>query len=230
MNSIMLFHNRSTAGGELAQLVHQQLLELENSRQMIVYALPRGGIPVAIPIAKQLNCPLDVIVAKKITTPTNRELAIGAVTSEGNILWTKPQLWRDANLRGLKEAVLQAEEQAKTQALEFASYRLPLNPQGKIAIIVDDGIATGMTMGVAAQYLREQQVAEIWLCAPVAPPDLIPQLELWSNRVLVLATPDPFFSVSRFYQHFEQVPLTDAIAMLASHNQQFQPTLSQKDL
>lgn len=230
MNSTMLFHDRSTVGCELAQLVHQQLLELQNSRQMIVYALPRGGIPVAIPIAQQLNCPLDVIVAKKITTPTNRELAIGAVTSEGNILWTKPEFWRDANLRGLKEAVVDAQEQAQNQALEFASYRLPLNPQGKIALIVDDGIATGMTMGVAAQYLKEQQVAEIWLCAPVAPPDLIPQLELWSERVLVLATPDPFFSVSRFYQHFDQVSLTDAIAMLKNHNQQFEPTISQKDL
>ncbi|AFZ36628.1 phosphoribosyltransferase [Stanieria cyanosphaera PCC 7437] len=226
----MLFHDRTTAGAELAQLVYLQLLELQPNRQVIVYALPRGGIPVAIPIAKQLNCPLDVIVAKKITTPTNRELAIGAVTSEGNILWTKPELWRDANLCGLKEAVVQAQDKAQNQALEFASYRLPLDLQGKIAIIVDDGIATGMTMGVAAQYLREQQVAEIWLCAPVAPPDLIPQLELWSNRVLVLATPDPFFSVSRFYDHFEQVSLTDAVAMLETHNQQFQPTLSQKDL
>ncbi|BAU63139.1 phosphoribosyltransferase [Stanieria sp. NIES-3757] len=230
MNSTMLFHDRSTAGCELAQLVHQQLLKLQNSRQMIVYALPRGGIPVAIPIAQQLNCPLDVIVAKKITTPTNRELAIGAVTNEGNILWTKPEFWRDTNLRGLKEAVIHAQEQAKKQALEFASSRLPLNPQGKIALIVDDGIATGMTMGVAAQYLKEQQVAEIWLCAPVAPPDLIPQLELWSNRVLVLATPDPFFSVSRFYHHFDQVSLTDAITMLKNHNQQFEPTVSQKDL
>jgi predicted phosphoribosyltransferase len=229
MNSTILFRDRLTAGKKLAQLIDLQFPEQRDNLEVIVYALPRGGIPIAIPIAEQLNCPIDVIIAKKITTPANRELAIGAVTSKGNLLWTKPQLWRDTSLGGLKEAVAEAQHKAKMQALEFASYRLSLNPQGKIAIIVDDGIATGMTIGVAAQYLREQQAAEIWLCAPVAPPELIPQLELWSDRVLVLATPEPFLSVSRFYTQFDQVSLADAIMLFKKHNQQFEPALSRKN-
>lgn len=228
MNSTSLFRDRPTAGAELARVVAGQLLKSHPEHQVIVYALPRGGISVAIPIAEQLNCPLDVIVAKKVTTSNNRELAIGAVTSEGNLLWTKPQ-WQEKNLQILKEAVAEAQDRAKTQALEFAPYRLPINPQGKIALIVDDGIATGMTMGVAAQYLKEQQVAEIWLCAPVAPGDFIPELELWSDRVLILATPEPFVSVSRFYDCFEQVSLADAISSLKNYNQQFLPTLFEKE-
>ena len=222
MTSTILFRDRPDAGMQLAKLVSLQKEQLESSlvdTPFIVYALPRGGIPVALPIAQQLGCPLDIIVAKKITTPDNPELAIGAVTSEGNLMWTKPYLLRKISWRGLKEAMEDAQKQAQQREAQLFPYRPRVNPQGSIAIIVDDGIATGMTMAVAAQEFKDKQVKEVWICAPIAPPDLAPKLELWSDRVLLLATPYPFLSVSRFYQQFTQVSLEEVITILQHYNQ-----------
>ena len=223
MTQTILFRDRPDAGKQLAQLVSSQTEQLESNNidtPLIVYALPRGGIPVALPIAQQLGCPLDLIVAKKITPPDNPELAIGAVTSEGNLLWTKSHLLRKISWRGLKQAMETAQQQAKEREAQLSPYRPKVDPRGAIAIIVDDGIATGMTMGVAAQTMRDKQAKEVWICAPVAPLDLAPRLELWGDRVLLLATPYPFLSVGRFYKKFAQISLDEAIAILQQYNQQ----------
>ena len=222
MTSTILFRDRPHAGNHLATLVGLEKEQLEESlvdTPLIVYALPRGGIPVALPIAQRLGCPLDVIVAKKITTPDNPELAIGAVTSHGSLIWTKPHLLRRISWRGLKEAMEDAQQSAQEREAQLSPYRPRVNPQGSIAIIVDDGIATGMTMAVAAQEIKDKQVKEVWICAPVAPSDLVPRLKLWSDRVLLLATPYPFLSVSRFYQKFAQVSLEEVITILQHYNQ-----------
>ncbi|MDJ0687682.1 MAG: phosphoribosyltransferase family protein [Xenococcaceae cyanobacterium MO_188.B32] len=222
MTLSILFRDRPDAGRQLAKLVSLHKKQFESSKidtPLIVYALPRGGIPIALPIARELGCPLDIIVAKKITTPDNPELAIGAVTSKGNLMWTKPHLLRKISWRGLKEAMEDAQQKAREREAQLSLYRPKVNPQGSIAIIVDDGIATGMTMAVAAQEIKDKQVKEVWICAPVAPPDLVPKLELWSDRVLLLATPYPFLSVSRFYQKFAQVSLEEVITILQQYNQ-----------
>ncbi len=224
MTPTILFRDRPDAGKQLAKLVSVQKEQLESSQidlPLIVYALPRGGIPVALPIAQRLGCPLDIIVAKKITTPNNPELAIGAVTSTGNLIWTKPHLLRKISWRGLKQAMESAQQQAQEREAQLSPYRPVVNPQGAIAILVDDGIATGMAMAVAIQAMRDKLVKEVWLCAPVAPPDLVANLELWSDRVLILATPYPFLSVGRFYEKFSQTPLEEAVAILQDYNQQY---------
>lgn len=222
MTSSIIFRDRADAGKQLAQLISLHIEKLESriiDIPIIVYALPRGGIPVALPVAEKLGCPLDIIVAKKITTPSHPELAIGAVTSNGNVIWTKPHLLRQISWRGLQEAMATAQQQAEEREAQLSNYRPKIEPQGAIAIIVDDGIATGMTMAVAAQAIKDKQVKEAWICAPLAPPDLIPRLELWGDRVLILATPSPFFSVGRFYQSFAQVSLETTITLLQEYNQ-----------
>ncbi|MEX0272188.1 phosphoribosyltransferase [Leptolyngbyaceae cyanobacterium UHCC 1019] len=192
--------------------------EAEAPDRFVVYALPRGGIAVAAPIAQALHCPLDVIVAKKITRPENPELAIGAATSNGDVLWlTQGQVFPST----LYEQMLQqAQERAQAQWEQLAPFSPQIDPAGAIALIVDDGIATGMTMAVAAQSLRAKNPAEIWICVPVAPPEILPHVQAWSDRVIVLATPHPFQSVSRFYKEFPQVEMEEAIECLRNGKRQ----------
>lgn len=222
MTTSILFRDRTDAGKQLAQLVSLYIKKLESEIidvPLIVYALPRGGIPVALPVAKELGCPLDIIVAKKITTPDRPEFAIGAVTSDGNLIWAKPHYLHQISWRGLKEAMETAQQKAEEREKQLSPYCPSINPTGAIAILVDDGIATGMTIAVAVQEIRDKQVKEIWLCSPLAPLNLVPKLESWGDRVFLLATPDPFLSVGRFYQEFNQVSLETTITLLQEYNQ-----------
>lgn len=207
---LLPFVDRHAAGEKLAQAVLKAVGEiaLEDPRYG-VYALPRGGLPVAAPVARALNCPLDVVVAKKITRPGNSELAIGAVTADGVVIW--------ANSAELTPDSIPALQQAQTHAQRQLSLLAPkerCNPQGTIALLVDDGIATGMTMAAAVQHLRSQSPAQIWICAPVAPLDLLPYLHSLGDRVVVLSCPTPFYSVSRFYKEFSQISLEIAATYL----------------
>lgn len=214
--STVSFTNRRQAGERLAQAIFAELETLRDTGvvpQPIVYALPRGGLPVAEPIARLLHCPLDLIVAKKITRPDNPELAIGAVTADGHVIWARPIPRSPHDIACIK-ALHYAHEQAQKQLTRFAESRPNLSAAGSIALLVDDGIATGMTIAAAAQSLRDQDPAEIWICAPVAPAGLTEFLQRWSDRVIVLETPDQFQSVSRFYREFTQVETEEAIACL----------------
>ncbi|MBD2093821.1 phosphoribosyltransferase [Trichocoleus sp. FACHB-591] len=224
-----LFRDREAAGHELALAVFEEFSRLKTAAteldwptlataQPIVYGLPRGGIPVAAAIAEKLNCPLDVVIAKKITRPEDPELAIGAVAATGEVLWTQPRPWHLHRTK-IYQAALQATlEKAQLQLTQFGPIRPQVEPQGAIAILVDDGIATGMTIAVAAQALRQQQPAQIWICAPVAPLELVNWLHQWCDRLILLATPADFSSVSRFYQNFPQVELDEAIACLQNQS------------
>lgn len=219
-HSRVCFADRFEAGELLAQAVIRQIAEKSQIGDLpkIVYALPRGGLEVAAPIAQQLQCPLDVIVAKKITRPENPELAIGAVTSDGHTLWM-PQNRSVREPEYINEIALhKARERAYAQYQEFEPNRPQVQPMGAISLIVDDGIATGMTMAVAVQALRAQNPAQIWICVPVAPPEMMEHLQNWADHVVVLATPRPFQSVSRFYREFNQVETATAIAQLRSVN------------
>lgn len=231
------FPDRAAAGELLAQVVAAELDRLSGAlatAPTIVYALPRGGLPVAAPVAQKLGCPMDIIVAKKIAQPANPELALGAVAADGEVVWTQPE---DLPLDCPDEL-----EADLKRALDKASYQqsqLTLdcphpNPQGAIALLVDDGIATGMTIAAATKSLRSRgklqasseelkgtglaecsphrlgKPAAIWICAPVAPPSLMSSLMNWCDRAIVLETPHPFVSVSRFYKEFAQVEMDEA--------------------
>ena len=211
-----LFRDRTDAGIQLAAAIYTTIAQLSVETILppqIVYGLPRGGLPVALPVARLLQCPMSAIVAKKITHPHNPELAIGAVTAQGNVLWEQSRVPRKLEKR---QAILDtALAKARAQNAQFSSACPDVDLTGAIAIIVDDGIATGLTMAVAAQTLKMYQPAAIWLCAPVAPASLLPWLQTWGDVLVILNTPEPFFSVSNFYQCFEQVPTSDAIDCLS---------------
>jgi len=213
--NLVCFADRTEAGEKLAQAVVQEIEHdpPPTGSRYVVYALPRGGLPVAEPLARQLVCPLSVVVAKKITSPDNSELAIGAVAADGKVVWMNYRQTPQAI--ALRETALeQAQTKAQAQFAQFAPFCSPSSPTGAIALVVDDGIATGMTIAAAVQSLRAQQAAQVWICAPVAPLELLPFLKSLGDRVILLATPSPFYSVSRFYERFPQVSMEEALESL----------------
>ncbi len=215
MLSNPFFENRADAGEKLAEAVADELGKLNLTAQEaikpIVYALPRGGLPVAVPVARRLGCPLDVVVAKKITRPDNLELAIGAATADGHVIWQKQ---KQHNFHLQKLALQQAQDNAQSLQADLASGRPNVSAAGALAILVDDGIATGMTVAVAAKALLSQQPAALWICAPVAPLDLMGFLAKMGDKAIILETPHPFYSVSRFYAEFPQVETAEALVCL----------------
>ncbi|MEG4272301.1 MULTISPECIES: phosphoribosyltransferase family protein [unclassified Microcoleus] len=215
MFSNPFFDDRADAGEKLAEAVADEFGKLNltalEAVKPIVYALPRGGLPVAVPIARRLGCPLDVVVAKKITRPDNLELAIGAATADGHVLWQKQ---KQHNLRLQKSALPVAQNNAQSLLADLSSGRPNVSAAGALAILVDDGIATGMTMAVAALALQSQQPAALWICAPVAPAELMGFLAQMGDKSIVLETPHPFYSVSRFYEQFPQVETAEALRCL----------------
>lgn len=221
MSYLPLFRDREDAGHQLAQAVLAEIARLAPTYrhcQPVVYALPRGGIPIAEPLAQQLGCPLDLIVAKKVTRPDNPELAIGAVTADGHAIRSRYAYFTLRNIGCWRTALKEAHDKANALRQAFAPYCPTVSAAGKIAILVDDGIATGMTMAVAARALRAQHPALIFICAPVAPKYMIKLMHYWGDRVVCLATPEAFLSVSRFYGEFHQVEMPEAIACLQRQN------------
>lgn len=215
-----LFRDRHDAGCQLAQRVLQEIEALGLQRSpsaLLVYGLPRGGVIVAEPLAQSLHCPLDVIIAKKITRPENPELAIGAVTADGQVMRARRQLFFNRGDPHWAEARNVALERAKEQWQQFTAVSPHIRPEGRLVILADDGIATGMTMAAAARSLASRHPAYVLICAPVAPQSVISRLRHWCNKVVVLETPASFLSVSRYYAEFPQVETTEAIACLQRH-------------
>jgi putative phosphoribosyl transferase len=223
MSHTPLFADRTHAGELLARVINdvltQQTIDSGVKPLPIVYALPRGGIPVAAPIARLLACPLTIVVAKKISHPENPELAIGAVTTCGNVIWTDQKLFRSKYDARLREVALnKAINQAKAIEAQLIPACPQINVKNATVILVDDGIATGMTMAVAATAIKALSPAAVWLCTPVAPQKLLPWLEQWGDRTIVLETPEPFWSVSNFYAQFPQVDTLEVLKCLQQQN------------
>jgi len=216
MSYTPLFTDRTDAGEKLAQKIDSVMRQTASgTKRPIVYALPRGGLPVAAPVARILGCPLTIMVAKKISHPENPELAIGAVTTFGNVLWADQKLSRLKNDARWREVAL---NKAINLAKSLEALLIPGCPQVNVEnatlILVDDGIATGMTIAVAATALKTLSPAAVWLCTPVAPQTLLPWLEQWGDRTIILQTPEPFWSVSNFYTEFPQVDILEVLAYL----------------
>lgn len=189
-----MFRNRRDAGTHLVGK-----LSSYRGTQSIVIGLPRGGVVVAAEIAKNLHLPLDVLVVKKIGSPHNLELAIGAVAPDGVSVGEKN-----------KELSRQVERVMRF----YRKGRKPLLVRGKTVIVVDDGIATGTTMKAAVLWLRKKRVRKIVLAVPVAPYELPGKLAADVDELVVLETPDDFSAVGQFYDNFEQVTDEDVVELL----------------
>jgi predicted phosphoribosyltransferase len=232
MTGSPLFRDRQDAGNQIAEAVLTEMARMPRwtVAPPVVYALPKGGIPVAESIALRLNCPIDIIVAKKVTRPENPELAIGAVTADGHVIRSRKESFTRQYGDTWRIALEAAQLKAQAQWEQLREVCPESNPAGATAILVDDGIATGMTMAVAARSLRAKRPANILICAPVAPKRMIQVLQNWSDRVIVLSAPDYFLSVSRFYEAFPQVEMDEAMMLLKEHNQKFMKPLKATEM
>jgi putative phosphoribosyl transferase len=207
-----LFADRLDAGRRLAAA-----LSGYQGRHPLVLAIPRGAVAMGAEIARLLGGELDVVLVKKLHAPGSPEFAVGAIDESG---WTFVAGY--AAQAGADEAYLARERAAQLELLrrrraQYTPARAPADPAGRIAIVVDDGIATGASMIAALHAVRAKQPARLVCAVPVAPPDSLAQIRPHADEVVCLETPEDFMAVGQFYRHFEQVEDDEVVALLARH-------------
>ena len=203
----MRYTNRNEAGTLLASA-----LEKYRGQDVVVLAVPRGGLPVGAVVAKSLEAPLDVALSKKIGHPNNPEYAIGAISLTDVVL---------TDAKGISEAYIQQQVQKIRQKLHtrYETYhkgRPAVSLSGKVVVIVDDGVATGNTITALTKLVSRQQPEKIVVAVPVAPPSAIAKLrqEPHVDEVVCLQSPEDFQAVGQYYLHFYQVSDEEAIRLL----------------
>jgi len=204
--------DRNEAGRQLARALDSY----RGRSDLLVLALPRGGVPVAVEVARALDAPLDLILARKLGTPGQPELAMGAVASGGAQVVNADIV---AAL-GIADDELKAVVERETRELErreqaYRGARPRPAIAGKCVILVDDGVATGATVRAAVAALRSQQPARLVIAVPVAPPDTVERLRRDADEVICPETPEPFIAISRWYLEFPQLSDSDVRELLA---------------
>ena len=207
-----MFANRVDAGRRLvAKLEHLR------GRSAVVLGLPRGGVPVALEVARALKAPLDVIVVRKLGVPIQPELAMGAI-GEGGVRVINDDVVRLAHVSLSELAEVESRERIELdrRVSRFRGHR-PRQPlTGRTAIIIDDGIATGSTARAACQVARAQGATWIVLAVPVAPPDWVDRLSTGTDELVCLDTPRSFRSVGEFYVDFSPTTDDEVVECLAA--------------
>ncbi len=194
--------DRTAAGKALADALNAY----RGRADLIVLALPRGGVPVAREVASYLGAPLDLMVVRKLGVPGQRELAMGAIAS-GGIRVMNEDIVRFIGITPPEIDQVEAEERKELQRRELAYRGDRPWPElaGQCVILIDDGLATGATMRAAVEAVRTRAPAEIVVAVPVAPPDTIARLRELADAVICLAEPEPFQAIGLWYVDFSQV-------------------------
>lgn len=207
----MLFRDRHEAG----KLLAQKLLDFKGNPDAVVLGIPRGGVVVAYEVAKALGLPLDVFIARKIGAPGNPELAIGAVASDGTVILDELSInFMGVPRRYIEKEIERQKEEISKRLLAYRGGREGYSLQGKIVILVDDGVATGATTIASLRAIRASNPSQLILAVPVAPPDTVEKLRHEADKVICLYTPSPFWAVGAFYLNFEQTTDEEVQALL----------------
>jgi putative phosphoribosyl transferase len=206
----MPFLDRSDAGGRLAN----RMLHLRGE-DVVVLALPRGGVPVAAEVARALGAPLDVIVVRKLGVPVQPELGMGAI-GEGDVRIINPEVVAITHVTDAEIAAVERRERTELdrRARRFRGDRPRTPLAGRTAIIIDDGIATGSTARAACQVARAQGAARVVLAVPVAPPSACSALAADADEVICLETPGHFMAIGEWYQDFSQTSDREVVSLL----------------
>jgi putative phosphoribosyl transferase len=205
-----MFHDRVSAGRSLAAA-----LKAMNLPDPVVLALPRGGVPVAAPIARALHAPLDLLLVRKIGAAQQPELAVAAV-GEGGSLAVNDEPLRSSGLsrRDIERLARIARREIARQRSLYLRGRAAVSTAGRTAIVVDDGIATGATMRAALALLRQRRPARIVLAVPVAPHHTIEELRGEVDELVCLEAPTFFMAVGTYYEVFGQTQDDEVIRLL----------------
>jgi putative phosphoribosyl transferase len=205
-----LFHDRLDAGQRLAKR-----LESFRDASPVVFAIPRGGVPVGAEVARQLDAELDVVVARKLGAPFRAELAIGAVAADGERFLNQDvisQLRVDEAY--IEQITKEQGEEARRREQRFRGGRPPVDIKGRTALLVDDGLATGATMQAAARSLRKREPGRLVVAVPVGSREACWALLKDADEVVCLAQPDPFYAIGLYYEVFEQVEDAEVLRLL----------------
>jgi predicted phosphoribosyltransferase len=207
----MHFRDRVDAGKQLAQA-----LKKYQKHDGVVYALPRGGVVLGVEVARALDMPLDLLIPRKIGHPLQPEYAIGAVVENGEMVCNQHEVAR-VDPQWFRQEVEAERQEAHRRRELYLGEREPSPVENKTAIIVDDGIATGLTMEVAIRDARRRRPAHLVVAVPVAPPETVERLSREVDEFLVL-DPSPYYigAVGAYYDHFNQVTDEEVIALLRS--------------
>lgn len=210
-----VFLSREDAADQLADM----LQKYKDNKESIIIALPRGGVVLGHILAKKLHLPLDIVAPRKIGAPNNPELAIGAIC-EGKV-FLNTQL---VKIMGIDSVYIEkiSEKEKKEEERRIKLYRKnkkPLNLKNKIVILIDDGIATGATIHVAIDAIRQHKPAKIIVAIPVASPEAIQKIKEIVNEVICLQTPAEFMAISQFYKQFPQIEDEKVIKLLQEGEQ-----------
>ena len=198
---LMTFLDRHEAGRALGA----KLASYGNRNDVTVLGVPRGGVPVAFEVALALDAPLDVFLVRKLGSPGREELAMGAIAS-GGVRVLNPSVIRPLRISAeeIERTARREESELRRRELAYRGDRPPLDLHGRIAILVDDGLATGSSMRAAVEAARNLEPARIVVAVPVAPSSTAWEMRRIADDVVCVATPEPFNSVGRFYEEFDQ--------------------------
>ncbi len=211
-----IFSDRVEAGRRLAET-----LKGYEGREVVVLAIPRGGVVVGYQVARKLGAPLDIIAPRKIGAPYNPELAIGAVAEDGTIILDEGLVRRLGVTESYigEESERQREEIRRRLRLYRGDAPYP-DLKGHVVILVDDGVATGSTAKAALASIRRRGPEEVVVAVPVAPPSTARELEREADRVVCLYTPEPFYAIGQFYRDFSQTSDEEVVRLLEMNREE----------
>lgn len=212
-----LFRDRKHAGKLLAAHL-QKTIELDRKHSLIL-ALPRGGVPVALEVANVLNLPLDLLVVRKIGHPFQPEYGIGAITEEG-YYWTDPSVISisDIQPQQVQQVVEKENHEVKRRVQKYRGDHALPSLQDKTVLLVDDGLATGVTARVAAQYIRSKGAKKIILAVPIAPDHTAHSHPPEFDEIICFQQSPLLLAVGQFYEDFTQLNDEDILNIMAKKN------------
>jgi len=198
----MVFENRVQAGRQLAK----KLSAYAGRKDVIVLGIPRGGVPVAFEVARLLRAPLDIFLSRKLGVPGQEELAFGALAS-GGVRVLNRDLIKELNLS--KEEIDRIVEAVRTELERrervYRGARAPLKVEGRVALLIDDGIATGSSMRAAIKALRQLKPSQLVVAIPVAPLHTCERMRSEVDEIVCVYTPENFYAIGQFYEDFSQI-------------------------
>lgn len=220
---MVIFLNRIDAGRRLAK----KLSTYAGLDDVIVLAIPRGGVPIGFEVASELRVPLDVFVVRKLGVPGHEELAFGAIASRG-IRILDAEIVESMGISELDIELITEKETAELDRRErvYRGARAPLNLKGRTVILVDDGIATGASTLAAIAALRQLNPARIVLGVPVAPASTCRRLRTKVDELICLEMPESFFAIGQFYEDFSQISDEEVKSLMLLNAQQRAPKIA----